>query len=86
MIADVPLFDGILRDLFPNTPAFAPTEAALEAQVVRECERLKLQPCQYMLDKIRQVRVRSDSAVIVPLMVVNTVRYFVLLTNHTTGA
>ena len=53
--ADIPLFDGILRDLFPNTPAFSPTEAALEAQIIRECERLKLQSSQYMLDKIRQV-------------------------------
>lgn len=52
---DVPLFQGIISDLFPGTPWPNPDYGALMDALIQNCHNRKLQPTEWYLKKIIQV-------------------------------
>lgn len=52
---DVPLFEGILSDLFPGTVLPKPDYEDMSAACVRGCTKFNLQPTPIFLEKIFQL-------------------------------
>ncbi|XP_052779096.1 dynein axonemal heavy chain 3-like isoform X2 [Mya arenaria] len=52
---DIPLFEGIISDLFPGVELPKPEYDALEAALIKQIEARDLQAVQYFIDKIIQV-------------------------------
>ena len=53
---DVPLFNGIVRDLFPGVELPPPDHGALDDALNRACEAMNAQPHPYFLQKCVQLR------------------------------
>ena len=54
-LQDVPLFEGIISDLFPGTNWPDPDYGSLMVALVDNCKKRKLQPTDWFLKKIIQV-------------------------------
>ena len=52
---DVPLFEGIISDLFPGTKWPSPDYGALMDALVDNCKKMELQATEWFLKKITQV-------------------------------
>ncbi|KAL3685151.1 hypothetical protein R1sor_003173 [Riccia sorocarpa] len=52
---DIPLFEGILMDLFPGVHLPAPDYGVMEKHVLINCEKMNLQPTPVFLEKIFQL-------------------------------
>ena len=52
---DIPLFEGIISDLFPGVELPKPDYGALETAVVKNIEKRNLQAVPYSIEKIIQV-------------------------------
>jgi hypothetical protein len=52
---DVPLFNGIVSDLFPGVVLPKPDYTALDLAMRENCEKLGLQPKEYFLTKVIQL-------------------------------
>lgn len=50
---DIPLFEGILMDLFPGVKLPPPGYAIMENYVIANCRKLNLQPNAVFLEKVR---------------------------------
>ena len=53
---DIPLFEGIMSDMFPGTEAPETDLKDLEAAIVKNIEKRNLQAVPYFVKKILQVR------------------------------
>ena len=52
---DIPLFNGIVSDLFPSVEVTPPDRQALTQAIVDACRGMGLQPHAYLLEKVLQV-------------------------------
>src|SRR5690606_8069032 len=52
---DIPLFQGIISDLFPDTPRQEPSYGSLRSALILSCEKQKLQPVPPFLHKCIQL-------------------------------
>ncbi len=52
---DIPLFEGIISDLFPGVELPRPDYGALETEILKHTRQLKLQPVPWFIEKIIQV-------------------------------
>lgn len=50
---DVPLFNGIVSDLFPGVKLPEPDYSALHNSMRKQCAELRLQPTEYFILKVR---------------------------------
>ncbi|EFC37691.1 hypothetical protein NAEGRDRAFT_81845 [Naegleria gruberi] len=53
--ADIPLFNGIIKDLFPTTEHQKVDYSALENALIQTCAEMNLQPVPYFIQKIIQL-------------------------------
>ena len=56
MSHDIPLFEGIISDLFPGVELPKPDYGALETAVIQNIEKRNLQAVPYSIEKIIQVK------------------------------
>ena len=56
MSQDLPLFEGIVSDLFPGITLPSPDHGVLEKALERNIKKMELQAVPWFIDKVIQVR------------------------------